>query len=453
MRQADKQLAMLLGVVLSGCTTYGKVVNEPKLTLDTEDTYSLTTAANRVNKGEITVAIAMSGGGTRAAALSYGVMKALRDTSLKADQPSIPVLDEVDFISSVSGGSFTAAYYGLYGNKLFEDFEQDFLYYSVSDDLFSRVLSPRTWFTTGGRTQRTIDYYDANIFYGATFADMNRSGRPIVVINASDLGGGIRFSFLQEYFDLLCSDLSTYPVANAVTASSAVPLVFNPVVLRNHEGCEQSQLIELSSSDEGKAHTRHTVEGLKSYQDKYDRTFIHLVDGGITDNLGLLSFYDVIESSGGGEAFFKRIGAKPSPHFVMIVVDASTSPDFEMEGSTKEPTIRETLSAMTDIQLHRFNDASKSLFERTMERWATILSTEDVKMSTYFVDINLQDVTNIKKKHYLNQIPTDLSLEPEQVDALIEEGYQQLMQNESFKAFLSQYRDEDENLPSALNDE
>lgn len=431
---------MLLGLSLSGCTTYGNVVNELKLFLTTENTYSLTTAANRVNKGEITVAIAMSGGGTRAAALSYGVMKALRDTSLTLEQLTKPVLDEVDFISSVSGGSFTAAYYGLYGSKLFDDFEDEFLYYHVSDDLFSRVFSPRTWLTTGGRTQRAIDYYDANIFYGATFADMNRAGRPIVVINASDLGGGIRFSFLQEYFDLLCSDLSTYPVANAVTASSAVPLVFNPVVLRNHEGCQQSQLIELSSDDERKAHTRHTVEGLKSYQDKYDRTFIHLVDGGITDNLGLLSFYDVIESSGGGEAFFKRIGAKPLPHFVMIVVDASTSPDFEMEGSTKEPTIRETLSAMTDIQLHRFNDGSKSLFVRTMERWASILSTEDVQMSTYFVDINLQDVTDIKKKHYLNQIPTDFSLDPEQVDALIEEGYQQLINNDEFQAFLADYR-------------
>lgn len=446
MHLAEKVFGLLLGVTSFGCTTYGKVVNEPKLSLNTENTYSLTTAANRVNKGEITVAIAMSGGGTRAAALSYGVMKALRDTSLKFDQPTKPVLEEVDFISSVSGGSFTAAYYGLYGDKLFTDFEEDFLYHSISDDLFSRVISPRTWFTTGGRTQRTIDYYQANLFYGATFADMNRPDKPIVVVNASDLGGGIRFSFLQEYFDLLCSDLSTYPVANAVTASSAVPLVFNPVVLRNHEGCEQSQLIELSSDGERKAHTRHTVEGLKSYQDKYDRTFIHLVDGGITDNLGLLSFYDVIESSGGGEAFFKRIGAKPLPHFVMIVVDASTSPDFEMERSTKEPTIKETLSAMTDIQLHRFNDASKSLFARTMDRWASILSTEDVQMSTYFVDINLQDVTGIKQKHYLNQIPTDLSLDPEQVDALIEEGYQQLMQNESFQAFLNSYRDGGEEL-------
>ncbi|MGR5064979.1 patatin-like phospholipase family protein [Photobacterium sp. DNB22_13_2] len=446
MRIAVIPFGGVLGIVLSGCTTYGKVVNDPKLSLTSDDTYSLTTAAKRVNKGEMTIAIAMSGGGTRAAALSYGVMKALRETSLLDDQSNKPVIDELDFISSVSGGSFTAAYYGLFGDKLFTDFEEDFLYHRISDDLFSRVISPKTWFTTGGRTQRTIDYYQENLFYGATFADMNRPDRPIVVVNASDLGGGVRFSFLQEYFDLLCSDLSTYPVANAVTASSAVPLVFNPVVLKNHQGCEESQLIALSSGDERKAHARHTIEGLKSYQDKYDRTFIHLVDGGITDNLGLLSFYDVIESSGGGEVFFQQIGATALPHFVMIVVDASTSPDFEMERSTREPTINETLSAMTDIQLHRYNDASKSLFVATMDQWASILSTDEIEVSTYFIDINLNDVSDITKRHYLNQIPTDLSLDPEQVDALIEEGYQQLINNEDFQTFLTDYRKKDEEI-------
>ncbi|WEM40870.1 patatin-like phospholipase family protein [Photobacterium sp. DA100] len=440
MTLAGRLLSLLLGIAISGCTTYGKVVNDPKLTLTTEDTYSLTTAAKRVNEGEVTVAIAMSGGGTRAAALSYGVMKALKDTSLLQVDASKPVIDELDFISSVSGGSFTAAYYGLYGDKLFSDFEQDFLYHRVSDDLFTRLISPRTWFATGGRTQQAIDYYQANLFYGATFADLNRPNRPTVVINASDLGGGVRFSFLQEYFDLLCSDLSTYPIANAVTASSAVPLVFNPVVLRNHEGCEESQLIALSLGNEHKAHARRTLAALKSYQDKYDRTFIHLVDGGISDNLGLLSFYDVVESSGGGEAFFEQVGVRALPQFIMIVVDASTSPDYEMERSTQEPTINETVSAMTDIQLHRFNDTSKALFAKTMEQWASILSSEDVQVSTYFIDINLQDVTDIKKRHYLNQIPTDFSLEPEQVDALIEEGYQQLVTNDEFLSFLADFR-------------
>ena len=40
---------------------------------------------------------------------------------------STRVLDEIDAISAVSGGSFTAAYYGVFGEKLFSDYEKVFL--------------------------------------------------------------------------------------------------------------------------------------------------------------------------------------------------------------------------------------------------------------------------------------------------------------------------------------
>ena len=89
-----------------------------------------------------------------------------------------------------------------------------------------------------GRTERAIQFYEEHIFHHATFADMAKSNRPFIFINASDLGYGVRFSFIQEYFNLLCSDLSTYPVARAVAASSAVPVLFNPVVVENYAGCD-----------------------------------------------------------------------------------------------------------------------------------------------------------------------------------------------------------------------
>ncbi len=61
--------------------------------------------------------------------------------------------------------------------------------------------------------------------------------RRLILITDSDLSSGGRFSFVQEYFDLLCSDLSSFPLARAVTASSAVPVLFEPVVAENYAGC------------------------------------------------------------------------------------------------------------------------------------------------------------------------------------------------------------------------
>ncbi len=68
-----------------------------------------------------------SGGGTRAAALSYGVLKALANTHISTGGGGFRLLDKVGAISAVSGGSFTAAYYALYHDRIFDDFESKFL--------------------------------------------------------------------------------------------------------------------------------------------------------------------------------------------------------------------------------------------------------------------------------------------------------------------------------------
>ncbi|MEZ5592856.1 MAG: patatin-like phospholipase family protein [Gammaproteobacteria bacterium] len=136
------------------------------------------------------------------------------------------LLDEVDSISAVSGGSFTAAYYGLHADGIFEDFEDLFLKRNVQRDLFRGLFNPLRWFSSTGRTEMAVKYYENTLFQGATFADMRRDNHPIILINASDLGYGVRFSFIQEYFNLLCSDLMSFPVARAVAASSAVPVLF-----------------------------------------------------------------------------------------------------------------------------------------------------------------------------------------------------------------------------------
>jgi NTE family protein len=67
---------------------------------------------------DVMVALFFSGGGTRAASLSYGVLKELADTRVNTPTRSYRLLDKVRAISAVSGGSFTAAYYCLYHDRM-----------------------------------------------------------------------------------------------------------------------------------------------------------------------------------------------------------------------------------------------------------------------------------------------------------------------------------------------
>ena len=111
------------------------------------------------------------------------------------------LLDEVDLISTVSGGSFTAAYYGLYGDRIFRDFATEFLKRPVERSLILQLFRPRNRVRLGAfylnRSKLAVEYYDEPLFKGATFADLERGSGPEILINATDLSTGSRFSALR----------------------------------------------------------------------------------------------------------------------------------------------------------------------------------------------------------------------------------------------------------------
>ncbi|MBX2838927.1 MAG: patatin-like phospholipase family protein [Gammaproteobacteria bacterium] len=386
------------------------------------------------------VMLAFSGGGTRAAALSYGVLQQLRDTLIGSEDEKRRLLDDVGVISSVSGGSFTAAYYGLHGDKIFDDYETTFLKKDVTGSLVSSLLNPLNWFTSIDRTEYAIQYYETEVFKNATFADMLRPGAPMVLINATDLTGGVRFSFMQEYFDLLCSDLSSFPLSRAVTASSAVPLLFKPVVVENHEGCSEGKPDWLVSAKERAAEDPElalTVKGMESYFDKVNHKYAHFVDGGISDNLGLRSIFDMTRLAGGTKEMLDFFNIDLARRFVIILVDASTQPANGMGTRRDAPSIASTINAMTDIQLHRYNTATVAEMNQSLRAWGQQLSTSSEPVEPYFIRLSFEDIADKKTREYVNEIPTSLSLSEEQVDTVVQVGRDLLRTNEEFQRLLS----------------
>ena len=445
------KVGMMIGAMLcSGCATYGVIDNQSQTHATVPQNYSLTTYdVEHSRSDDMTLVLAFSGGGSRAAALSYGVLEGLRDTEVLIDGEPRRLLDEVDMITSVSGGSFTAAYYGLHGDRIFDDFEDDFLRRDYVSEWMYGLASPFLWFSSRGRTDIATGIYEQRLFKGATFADLSQRNAPLILINATDLGAGIRFSFVQEYFDLLCSNIADYPIARAVTASSAVPIMLNPVVLKNHRGCFNATQNYLEDLDQTKIkeadlspHLLDTVAALNSYQDRDERQYIHLVDGGITDNLGLMGFYEMVEIGGGIRAFMERMGTKPSKRLVIISVNASTKPGYNIEKTNKIADIEPTINAVTDTQLHRYNAATISLIRRSMNRWSEELSSFWQPIDPYFIEINFDGIQQEKRRSFFNQIPTSLSLSEEQADELIHVGAELLGQNTEFQRLLESIEDD-----------
>jgi len=430
-----------LAIMIGGCASVGKVENA-SLTADRNTpSYSLDIFQNKWRSDPNALMLAFSGGGTRAAALAYGVLKELRDTRVRGSIGDTRLLDEIHSISSVSGGSFTAAYYGLHGDRIFEDYEQAFLRQNVQGALIHRLLNPFRWFSRFGRTEMAVDYYEDTIFKGATFADMQQVDGPFVAINATDFARGVRFSFVQDYFDLLCSDLSSFPVARAVTASSAVPVLFNPVVVENHSDCDrtkaQAWLQKARERVVDKPDLMLTVDGLDSYADHDQRHYIHFVDGGISDNLGLRALYEIIELSGGFTRYAEKMQRTPPRRLILISVNAATDPQSSMDQTPKQPSTAQSISAVSNVQLRRYSTDTIALVDKSLKRWAEEISSPQHPVEPYFILLDFNGIEDPDRREFLNQIPTSFSLTDEQVDTLIAAGGELLRGNPEFRRLLA----------------
>ena len=183
------------------------------------------------------VIVAISGGGKRSASYGWGALQGMRDVMVQTANGPRSLLSQVDAISGVSGGSFPAAYYGLYGEQGFGRFETDFLYDDTNRRIAGIYLLPWNWVwivNPGVGTNDLMDrVYDRLMFHGATYDDLLKHGRPLIAVGATDIAYGIPFLFTQENFDLICSDLNVYPLSRAVAASNGFPGLFSPITLTN----------------------------------------------------------------------------------------------------------------------------------------------------------------------------------------------------------------------------
>src|SRR5437868_3202622 len=157
------------------------------------------------------VGLAISGGGLRSANFSAAVMLELQRLGL---------LDRVDAVSSVSGGSLTAAYYCLCDDRDWNPGNlQRKLTHEFATDMWWIVAQPwnllALWLTDWDRSDLLAKTFNENVFTRGgrvlTFADL-RPDRPRLLINATDLQSGQRFVFANESFDAINSDLAKYPI-------------------------------------------------------------------------------------------------------------------------------------------------------------------------------------------------------------------------------------------------
>ena len=238
------------------------------------------------------MALSFSGGGSRAAAFSLGVLEGFDETRVRTASGTESLLDHVDFVSGVSGGSIIAAYYGIKKRQALVDFKERFLLRNPEESLQTRLSLGSILRGLQGGVNDTTEFprwLDTNLYEGARFSSMLAS-RPRVWINASDIYSRTPFVFGQTTFGALCSDLSNYPVSLAVAASAAVPVVFTPVVIQNFPGACPIPLPDwvarVRNNEDAPPLLKIYADALQRYHDGSIK-YVKLLDGGLVDDYGL----------------------------------------------------------------------------------------------------------------------------------------------------------------------
>ena len=441
-----------LACVLGACAT--RPVNAPVAEVKRGTGYRLETRQAQDQDRETLMILAFSGGGTRAAAFSFGVLEELRRTEVTlASGRRIRVLDEVDIITGVSGGSFTALAYGLHGEKLFDDYDKRFLKRDVEGELLSRFLSPKNWSALWseqwGRSEMASQLYDEILFDGATFRDLQGKPGPLVVATATDISTGSRLSFTQSDFDLLCSDVDTVPLSRAAAASSAVPLVLSPVTINNYGGnCGfqfPSWANALQGRDQGARPASRALfryKEMQSFQDSANRQYIHLVDGGLADNLGMRSVLEVMETIENARASGRRTRLDDTRRIVIFVVNSLSAPKTDWDKSPRPPNDLMILLKATGVPIDRYSYEAIDLLTDITVRWKTLREVNGSgalavpNIDVYAIDVSFAGLKDRSEAAYLNDLPTSFVLTPEAVDRLRAAGATLVRESPEFARLL-----------------
>ena len=440
----------LLASSMALLTACHSILYQPAKTLtqiDPQQGYRLEKTMQQALEKENLVIVTFSGGGSRAVSLGYGVLEQFQQATVRPTERGDTLLQNIDVVYGVSGGSVLAAYLALEGQETIPKFKEFFLKKNFQKKVINEVFSlsnvPRLTSPQFGRSDLLQEQLNLALYHGKTFADLARKRKgPFAVINATDMTAGQKVSFTQDFFDWLCVDLNDIEIARAVAASSAVPLIFSPITLNNHAGfCHaESKKAFLMQTQPGNHLLLNNFNAMQKrlahYQDSVEQPYLHLVDGGLTDNLGLASLLDMSNLLS-IRKLYAELKKSALRHVVVVSVNAQNERTSHIDKSADVPGVREVVDTVINVPIDKATESTVQYSQKFANQWNAYAKRQrDAKIKVYFVNVSLKDLPEGQLKRDVLNIGTSFYLPESDVDKLREAAKILLMQSKEYHAAL-----------------
>jgi NTE family protein len=342
-------------------------------------------------------------------------------------------------------------------SSIFTDFEPRFLKKRVQTGLLLKTLAPWNGIRLASpgfaRSDLAAEYYDQLLFNDATFGDLMASqARPYLSTDATDSGSGARFEFTQDEFDLIGSDLSQFRVSRAVAASSAFPVVLTPIVLKNYSAQERPPepewIANILDDPDASSRLKYVASQARTYRTGR-RRYVHLLDGGLSDNLGLRGGLDRAMAH---EEYARIPGvpAKLPRRIAIIVVNAHTDADYGWDANEYSLSLGALLGSLTQVTVSHYSFETVELFKEVMARVArenadrrgNVANPDAAKVTTYIVELHFRQTANDSDRRFFNSVRTSLQLPEKSVDRSRAIAARDLAANREFKRLITDLKGE-----------
>jgi NTE family protein len=277
---------------------------------------------------------------------------------------------------------------------------------------------------------------------------------PVVSVDATDIANGISFAFTQPYFDLLCSDLSSFPVARAVAASNGFPVLFSPITLISYNKRCQSERpptaapAEWADTPDDLSRRALLARTANRYLDPERTQYVHLMDGGIADNLALRGVANGAIALDASNDSFRRVALK-TRRVLVLSVDGQSATDPALSKERVVTGLSQIFGAVSGTQIDAYNFETMILTDGELQQLVDSLQKvrcaqgrvierhdcADVRGA--LVHISLASIPDPQERQRLQAIPTGLTIPDADVDLLVGSGERLVQQNPTIRQLIS----------------
>ena len=195
---------------------------------------------------------------------------------------------------------------------------------------------------------------------------------------------------------------------------------------------------------------------MQEFQNSKDRPYIHLIDGGVGDNIGVRGVLEALEELAVSAKFQEEVGFGVIRRIVLMVVNARSAPRTDWDRNEVPPGLVLQLLQASGVPIDRYSFETVELMKDRAEiyKWRRELlvarkrlageneaqaEASVPKISLDVLDVSFEAIRDPKERMYFMNLPTSFVLRPEEVDRLREVAGELLRESVEFEEIVREF--------------